>query len=490
MQQSDVGKAEHGWRVAALVVLALGLLFRVVYFAQGQDLWLDEATVALNVVQRDFAGLAKPLDYGQVAPMGFLWLTRATVLVLGENAYSLRLLPLLAGCAALPLFWRLTRFAFPQSAGAQLFALWIFAFNDILVRYSAEVKPYGFDALFCILILHQGARWVAKADGHTTLALAAILVVAPWFSFSSVFLLAGVAVVMLAMLGRRSNRDRLLAVFTVLGLGFASFLAHYLAFTRRRATSGLIDLWADSYLSWLPHSMAELKHTGDLLASTLTGPVGLTSVGIGCVLLVISAVRPQRSVRVVLLIFVIALAGAVALSTLRLYPWTDRLLLFVVPGFALWLASGMLSLWEMCPAEKTRRLWLTAIIWIGCITWPLFYLGLRAVRPFADQGITRVMQAIEQRNPDGAVLYVDNDSMATFLIYNRWRQYDKRFTIHSLDDSMRLANGDKQVWLLFPDVFIGGPQHREAVLKSMDSRGTKADAIELLKSAAYQYRLP
>ena len=137
MQPEDAGKVERRWRAALLAVVALGLIFRVVYFAQGQDLWLDEATVALNIVQRDFAGLAKPLDYGQVAPMGFLWLTRAAVLALGENAYSLRLLPLLAGSAALLLFWRLARFALPQSPGAQLFALWIFSFNDILVRYSA-----------------------------------------------------------------------------------------------------------------------------------------------------------------------------------------------------------------------------------------------------------------------------------------------------------------------------------------------------------------
>src|SRR5688500_9732578 len=72
-----------------------------------RSLWTDEATLALNIATRPFGELLTPLDYHQTAPVGYLWAARAATGLFGVSEHSLRLVPLLAGCALLVVVWRL-----------------------------------------------------------------------------------------------------------------------------------------------------------------------------------------------------------------------------------------------------------------------------------------------------------------------------------------------------------------------------------------------
>ena len=59
-------------RYAALVVVAVGIALRLWQYLADASLWVDEAALARNIVDRSPAGLLAPLDYGQAAPWGFL----------------------------------------------------------------------------------------------------------------------------------------------------------------------------------------------------------------------------------------------------------------------------------------------------------------------------------------------------------------------------------------------------------------------------------
>ena len=67
-------------------------------------LWWDEAFVAVNFIRRDYLDLLRPLDYGQVCPVLFLWAELAVVKLLGFSEWSLRLFPLACSVASVPLF--------------------------------------------------------------------------------------------------------------------------------------------------------------------------------------------------------------------------------------------------------------------------------------------------------------------------------------------------------------------------------------------------
>ncbi|MCI0553542.1 MAG: hypothetical protein L0287_21560, partial [Anaerolineae bacterium] len=94
--------------LAGLILLA-GFLLRLRQYLTGRSLWLDEAMLALNIVNRDFIDLFKPLDYDQGAPIGFLLFEKTFSLILGRNEFSLRLFPFLVGVASLWLFYLLLK---------------------------------------------------------------------------------------------------------------------------------------------------------------------------------------------------------------------------------------------------------------------------------------------------------------------------------------------------------------------------------------------
>ena len=50
---------------ATLIAVGSGLVWRTVRYALAFPLWGDEAYVAINLITRDFAGLARPLEYSR-----------------------------------------------------------------------------------------------------------------------------------------------------------------------------------------------------------------------------------------------------------------------------------------------------------------------------------------------------------------------------------------------------------------------------------------
>src|SRR5512137_1962180 len=137
-------KGIFSWERAAVLLLFLaGILLRLRQYLTGRSLWVDEAMLALNIVNRNFAELFKPLDYDQGAPLGFLLVEKLFNLLLGRSEYGLRLFPLLVGILSIWLFYRLLKRV--TTGAGMIAALALFVFNPRLIYYSSEVKQYIVD---------------------------------------------------------------------------------------------------------------------------------------------------------------------------------------------------------------------------------------------------------------------------------------------------------------------------------------------------------
>ncbi|HKY55202.1 MAG TPA: glycosyltransferase family 39 protein, partial [Anaerolineales bacterium] len=134
--------------ITGLILLA-GFVLRLRQYLIGRSLWLDEAMLALNIVDRGFGDLFKPLDYDQGAPIGFMLIEKTFSLILGRNEFSLRLFPFLVGLISLWLFYLLLKH-FTHGTGLWV-GLALFAFNPRLIYYSSEVKQYIVDVTITIL---------------------------------------------------------------------------------------------------------------------------------------------------------------------------------------------------------------------------------------------------------------------------------------------------------------------------------------------------
>ena len=80
---------------AVVAILAIGV--DVAQWLRGAPLWVDEEMIALNLRDRTFSELSGPLWLSQAAPLGWMFVERATMLTFGTGELSLRLLPLLFG---------------------------------------------------------------------------------------------------------------------------------------------------------------------------------------------------------------------------------------------------------------------------------------------------------------------------------------------------------------------------------------------------------
>lgn len=228
-----------------LLVLAAGVVWRVVRYALVFPMWGDEAFVAVNVVTRGFSEYAGRLDHDMVAPIGFLLGERAVGQSIGFGEAALRLLPFLAGLAALFLFARLAVRRLGRLAA--LVAVGILAASYYPVRHAAEVKPYAFDLLAAAVLVPlawrllddgTGARRAPlRATGRSWLAFGAASAIAVWFSYPAVFVAGGALLVLVARSVTR-RRPGAAALGAAAGLGLlASFVAMYLLVGRHQQWS-------------------------------------------------------------------------------------------------------------------------------------------------------------------------------------------------------------------------------------------------------------
>ena len=159
------------------------------YFAN-RSFWVDEASLALNIINRSFGGLTQPLDYNQGAPIGFLFIEKSLSLLLGNNEFSLRLFPLIAGLLSVYLIWRIAREYTRTSA---LFAVVMIAISPSLIYYSSELKQYSSDVMFSLLVVYLATlclRDNPKTESY--IWLGGVGMISIFVSHPSVFVLAGV----------------------------------------------------------------------------------------------------------------------------------------------------------------------------------------------------------------------------------------------------------------------------------------------------------
>ncbi len=233
-----------------LIVVVTGLLWRTVRYALAFPLWGDEAFVAVNFLTRDFSGLARPLEYFQIVPPGFLWAEWLTVHLLGTGERALRLVPFLAGVASLLLFWRFCREV--ATRRTVMLAVAILAASFYPVRHSTEVKPYAIDLLVSLALLSTG--WATGRDirsYRTWLRLFGVTIFGVWCSYAAVFPAASVALFLGARVLRERSK-RLAALWVIYGLVLTlSWGMVYVTFAHPQASAAdflpYLETWKDAF---------------------------------------------------------------------------------------------------------------------------------------------------------------------------------------------------------------------------------------------------
>ena len=324
----------------------LGLAARTVRYLLRFPLWEDECFLAWNFIDQSYAGLLRPLNYHQVAPLGFLWVELTLVKLFGFHEAALRLFAFGASVGSVLLFRHLAGRLF--SGTAQVLAVAIFCVSYSGIRYAAEAKPYGPDQFVSLALLTLAVEWRRRPDQRRWLAmLIAAAPLAIGVSYPAVFVAGGVSLWMAAVLFIEQRRGWLgwLLFNVAVAAGFGAMLA-LAAKSQAAAELGYMQSFWKDHLPSLTSPLQFawwllLTHTGDLLAIPVGGEHGASTVSFLIAACGVAALRRQRRGLVLALCLAPAALNMVA-ALMGRFPYGGHVKFsqYLAPAICLLLGAG------------------------------------------------------------------------------------------------------------------------------------------------------
>ena len=409
-------------RLLVFLLVAGGVTLQLRQYLANKSLSLDESFLALNIINRPLSRLFRPLDFNQGAPPLFLVGQKTVQLALGSNEYVLRLMPLLAACAAVVLFPFLAKAVLDRRAvpvGVALFAL-----SDPLILYSSTNKQYSTDVAMAVLAYWLVIRVRLRLSRSLfVMALALFGALAPWLSFPSLFIVLGISTVLAARALATRHWRAGVPGFVIGGACLLSLTPVY--FIAVRQLGQLQASLAANPSRYLGHTTGssdvsatagKLRYVAGLSHFTVFGYdlAGAVNFSVACLCLTgfVSLFRRHREVAIILASAVPFLLLAAYLQT---YPLLGRTLLFLLPIIALLLAQGVIVAIKAAHHVPSRVLisLIALAIGISITNQPLRHL----VAPRTEEEMKPVMMYLADHQQVTDVLYIYYPSQYGFRYY-------------------------------------------------------------------------
>lgn len=467
---------ERNFANALRGVILIGILLAVYQYIFNRSLWIDEASLALNVINKSFGELLQPLDYRQVAPIGFLYFEKLCVNIFGGSEYALRLFPLLSFIASIFLFTKLSR----ELIADKLFALAAVAMFSINVRsiyFSSEVKQYSTEVLMCIAILLSMLQF-APESRRSLFVLVLVGSISIWFSSAAVVILFVCGLYLLykhTWIGR-DYRTVIPVVFWVI-----SFVVYYFMFIYHHPHTEYMQSWWSRWFFPMGsdfRSIFEFVHTSMLgifsfharLYYVWIIPAFVTLLSVIC--LVIN----RRSKE----LYFLLVPGFVhlILSAFAIYPFAERLTLYLMPLTLMLYAWGLHYLWRMIcrkVVELPAALVIT-VAFMGLVPW--LFMNFPLEKQEMKAGIKMIVENIEE----GDNVYIFGSGKRSFQYYHEKDALlaghhiltAKNYYINvekSAQDIMSLSGNTWLAFAFYKGTKRGEPQHPGHMLDWLAANG-------------------
>jgi 4-amino-4-deoxy-L-arabinose transferase-like glycosyltransferase len=466
------GKKNRAWiniRTGIYALVFLGIILRVIPMIQNRCLWIDEAMLALNLVDRTPRQLLEPLDWNQGAPIGFLLSVKAAISVFGASEWALRLFPFLGSLIGFLAFTWLSRRLLPEQAA--LLAVALFAISPSLISYTAECKQYVTDASLAVVIFCVSLALLHREEGTRRWAILGMVgTFAVWFSHPAVFVLGAVGTALFLDCLAMRERRRVLACLATIGCWLASFGVCYITSLRHLGTNQyLLDYWAGHFLLLPPTSVGDLAWLISHFSNFIDFPGGLggsevKASGLAAAFFLIGWSLILRERWPVAFALIAPAFFALIASGFHKYPFAGRLLLFLVPLLLLGVARGA---WAVAVALKSTLPFASFVVLGLLILAPAVESYQQIQRPLRYEQITSVLDDVRQKWQPGDKVYLYYGAIPAYTFYTADRPFvpdvvkgtEFRGQRTGYRDELRKLAGNPRVWLIF--------SHRHAAEESL-----------------------
>jgi hypothetical protein len=484
------------YMVYELAIIIFGAIFRIREYLFNRSLWLDESAISLEIVNKSLINLFKPLGLGQSAPIGFLILEKIAVAVFGISEQALRFFPLILGLGSIWLFYIICKKILDQKS--TLIALFIFCFSEALINYSTEVKPYIFD-VFISLTLFLMFSSIAKKKSlkiKDLIFFAFYGSIALYFSQPAIFILAGIGVaLLLQFISQKKNIYQLIIVYFFWGLNFV--LNYFLFQSANIKNSGLQSYWSGSFAPFPPLTSRDLGWYQDAVLSFFNTPFGGFKPGLMAVIMfVFGCIYLIRKNRYVALGLLLPLLLTLVASAFQLYPFTGRLLLFLIPSTIL----TMSLTWGKIMENKNKYLTVIGLIVTLYLFVPIFLnTTYRLFTPRTVEEIRPLIKYLQDKRQNNDRIYLYYGAQAQFEYYLKQFRLENSNVIlgtgrtedpNRYQEDIGRFKGQNRVWFIFSHIAtINGINEEKYFVKILDRIGKIKDSRFADGASLYLYDL-
>lgn len=495
------------------LVIILGVFLRLRQYFVNRSFWVDEASLALNIVNRALGSLTLLLDYDQGAPIGFLFIQKFLILAFGNSEYVLRLFPLLSGILAVYLICRLAREYFGKFGWVAVF---LFSISGSMIYYSSELKQYSSDVAIALLLVYwalQCAKEGARTRDLVFLGGAGIFAVL--VSHPSAFVLLAVGPLLFF---EKIRQRAFFHVRWLIGIGFAwggAFLLTYILSLRHLIGSeNLQEYWRHGYsplppwehLDWYKNVVASmLPQVTPSFLPVLFPNFRQEYLVMGCLILIFIGIvslllRDKKLTVLVVSPFLLAFVA----SAMHRYPMSDRFLFFWFPSLLLLLSEGLSLIHTIIAKFNPKAAHAVYGFMALIILWsPSIRAYENALHPFMGEDIKPILAYLRDNVHSSDIVYVHNGSVTPFMYYAPFYDFDageifiaskswnfKRFTV-----DVESFHGSGRIWFIFSHIVscdcegATRADRLRAHTLLLDKYGVQLDHFEAVNASVYLYDL-
>jgi hypothetical protein len=402
--------------IIKLIIIA-GVLLSTLQFFFNRSLWLDEAYLALNIINKSHFELLKPLDLKQVGPILFLQIEKLFSELIPNSEFGLRLFPLISFWLSLFLFYKIIK-EIHQNYYTIIFSLSLFVFNATLIYYSSEVKQYMTDVLVLTSVYYFILKKY-KNEEFKYYCLGFVGAISIFLSNAAPIILFTVGFYLLFDIYR--NEKKTLLHLTVISVIWASsFLLYYFIFIHNHPSrNAMITEW-EYYKGFMPINPLNIQFyqflwdKGSTIVNSLFqfGRIGRISLSALILIGIVSLIRKRRIDIIILTITPLILH--LLLSSFKLYPFDRRLILYTCPCIIIICSFGFNYLASILLASlKIQRFRLLAIS--IPLLMSLYFYSYRF--PMKHIEIKKSIKFIEQHMDNRDKVYVNYFASWPFRYY-------------------------------------------------------------------------
>lgn len=479
-------------------LLVIGVVLRIWQYAANRSLWLDECSLALNLIHRSFAGLTQPLDYNLAAPLLFLFIQKTNIIVMGHSEFALRLFPLLAGILSLFLMYKTAK-VYLQGTAAYI-ALALFCLSSALIYYSSENKQYSSDVM-CALILLLAAYPCLQENPkpQNYMLLMAAGLAAMWLSHPSLFVLTGIGFAVTARQVFRKNWYGLSWAGSAFLIWMVNLAVLYITSLRSTAANNnLIAYWIDNFMPMPPWDNWGWFST--TLESIFRNPMGLSLITVSAVLLSIGLMSLLQRKWDIGIVLILTIMTTLVASGLQKYPFRGRLVLFLVPIIFLLIAEGIERIRsELANCNRYVASFTAAALALLLLAHPIVSAINGLQKPNMREHIRPVLEYVSQNKRSTDIIYVYYGAKFAFKYYAVFYGFtdsDYRVGVRARKEPGRYLKdidtlkGSARVWFIFAHNYNWSKiDEKMHYLNYLNRIGKKVDEFIAPGAAVYLYDL-